>query len=71
MLTPGDLDALAQLAITDGLMPVIRATARFNWHRELILRTLRHPGVFQIVLSRLLGLAARKVAAWIAGGRRG
>jgi geranylgeranyl reductase family protein len=53
-LTPGDLDALTRLAIEDGLMPVVRAAARFNWHHELILRALRHPGVLQIALRRLL-----------------
>jgi geranylgeranyl reductase family protein len=52
-LTPDDLDALTELAITDGVMPIVRRTARFNWHRDLILGTLRHPGVLQIVLRRL------------------
>lgn len=52
--TPGDLDALVHLAISDGVIPVIRSTARFNWHRELILSTFRHPGVLQIVMNRLL-----------------
>lgn len=59
VLTPRDLDALAHLAMTDGVMPVIRATARFNWHRTMILQTLRHPGVFRIVMCRLLGMASR------------
>jgi digeranylgeranylglycerophospholipid reductase len=58
-LTPGDLDALTELAITDGVMPVVRRTARFNWHRHMILQTLRHPGVLQIVLRRLVGVDAR------------
>jgi flavin-dependent dehydrogenase len=58
-LTPGDLDALVELAITDGVMPVVRAAARFNWHRELILKTFRHPGVLQIVLKRFIRPAAR------------
>jgi geranylgeranyl reductase family protein len=57
-LTPGDLDALTELAITDGVMPVVRRTARFNWHRRMILQTLRHPGVLQIVLRRLFGADA-------------
>jgi digeranylgeranylglycerophospholipid reductase len=47
-LTPGDLDALTALALTDGLMPLVRAAARFNWHHELILRAVRHPGVLQM-----------------------
>jgi len=52
-LTPGDLDALTELAIRDGVIPIVRRAARFNWHRELILQTLRHPEVFRIVLRRL------------------
>ncbi len=58
-LTPGDLDALVELAITDGVMPVVRSAARFNWHRELILKSFRHPGVLQIVLKRFIRPAAR------------
>jgi len=42
------------LAISDGLLPIVRATARFNWHHELILQALRHPRVLQIVLRHLL-----------------
>lgn len=56
LLTAGDLDALMQLAITDGLMPLVRANARFNWHGELILQAMRHPGVLRIVLRRLVGM---------------
>ena len=57
-LTPSDLDALTRLALSDGLMPLVRAAARFNWHHELILRAMRHPGVLQIVFRRLLGRAS-------------
>jgi flavin-dependent dehydrogenase len=57
-LEPTDLDALTELALTDGLIPIVRETARFNWHRELILRSLRHPGVLRIVLRRLVGSLA-------------
>lgn len=53
-LRPDDLDELARLGISDGLMPVIRATARFNWHQELIRQAIRHPGVLQILLRRLV-----------------
>lgn len=58
--TPADLDDLAKLAITDGVMPEIRAAARFNWHHELILRVIRHPGVLQIVLRRVLDVVAER-----------
>jgi hypothetical protein len=52
-LTAADLDALTRLAITDGLVPVVRSSARFNWHHRLILDGLRHPGVTQILARRL------------------
>jgi len=52
-LSPDDLDALVRLAITDGVMPVVRAAARFNWHRNAILSVLRHPGVVQVLSRRL------------------
>jgi flavin-dependent dehydrogenase len=53
-LTPTDLDLLTKLAIEDGLLPLIRTVARFNWHQQLILRAVRHPGVLQIVARRLV-----------------
>lgn len=56
-LTASDLDALVSLGIKDGLMPVVRRLARFNWHHDLILGAVRHPGVLQIVLGRLLEAA--------------
>lgn len=37
-----------------GVLSVVRRTARFNCHGELILETLCHPGVLRIVLRRLL-----------------
>jgi flavin-dependent dehydrogenase len=54
-LGPADVDALTELALTDGLVPIVRQSARFNWHRELILQSLRHPGVLRIVLRRVVG----------------
>jgi geranylgeranyl reductase family protein len=53
-LTATDLDLLAKLAIEDGLVPLIRSVARFNWHQQVILRAIRHPGVLQIVARRLV-----------------
>jgi geranylgeranyl reductase family protein len=54
-LGPRDIDALIELALMDGVVPIVRQSARFNWHRELILRSLLHPGVLRIVLRRLVG----------------
>jgi len=55
-LIPHDIDALAELALTNGVMTVVRRSARFNWHRRLILETLCHPGVLRIVLRRPLAV---------------
>ncbi len=72
-LTAEDVDALTRLAIEDGLMPIVRSAARFNWHHDLIVRAVRHPAVLQILLARLLGepLAASRGLAGVArlGGR--
>jgi hypothetical protein len=38
-----DIDALFTLATTDGILPLVRQTARFNRHREFILALLKHP----------------------------
>jgi digeranylgeranylglycerophospholipid reductase len=67
-LTPGDLDALVELAVTDGVMPIVRAAARFNWHRELILTSFKHPGVLKILTNRFLR-PGRTVAAMSINGR--
>jgi digeranylgeranylglycerophospholipid reductase len=37
-----DIDALFSLATTDGILPLVRQTARFNRHRDFILALLRH-----------------------------
>jgi len=58
-LAPGDLDSLTRLAVEDGLMPLVEATAQFNWHHKLILQAVRHPGVLQILVRRMLGGAER------------
>lgn len=52
-LTPMDLDHLVDLAIHDGVAPVLRRSGRFNWHAGLILELLRHPGVLSILVQRL------------------
>ncbi len=52
--SPDDLDRLVEIAGAGDLMPIVRRAARFNWHRELILRSLRHPEVLRLVTSRML-----------------
>ena len=50
-----DLDDLAELAVRDGVMPVVRAHSRFDWHGALIHALVRHPGILRILLRRLAG----------------
>ena len=51
-----DIESLFELALTDGVMPIVRRTATFNRHRKLILALLKHPPVRQI-LYRSVGRA--------------
>ncbi len=52
-MNDADIEALFELARTDGVMPIVRRTAAFNRHRQLILELLKHPPVRQLVLRRL------------------
>ena len=45
------VDALLELAAIDGIVPLLRRTADFNWHRETALALLRHAGFRRIVLN--------------------
>jgi digeranylgeranylglycerophospholipid reductase len=51
----GAIDALFELARTDGVMPIVRRTAQFNQHRALILALLKHPPVRRILYRTLIG----------------
>lgn len=53
-----DVDAFFELARTDGVMPIVRRTARFNQHRDVILSLLRHPPARRILLRQILPRAA-------------
>ena len=48
-----DIDALFNLAITDGILPLVRQTARFNRHRDFILALLRHQPARRALFGRL------------------
>jgi flavin-dependent dehydrogenase len=48
-----DIDALFTLASTDGILPLVRQTARFNRHREFILALLKHPPARRALFARL------------------
>ena len=47
------VDALLELAAVDGILPLLRRTADFNWHRQTALALLRNPGFRRIVLNTL------------------
>ena len=47
------IDALLELAAVDGIVPLLRRTANFNWHRSAALALLKNPGFRRIVLSSL------------------
>jgi digeranylgeranylglycerophospholipid reductase len=49
----GDIEALFELARTDGIMPIVRRTARFNHHRALIVALFRHPPARRALFDRL------------------
>ena len=48
-----DIDALFTLATSDGILPLVRQTARFNRHREFILALLKHPPARRALFARL------------------
>ena len=52
-----DIDALFNLAITDGILPLVRQTARFNRHRDFILALLRHQPARRALFGRLASSA--------------
>jgi geranylgeranyl reductase family protein len=53
-----EIDALFDLAQTNGVMPIVRRTARFNQHRDLILSLLRHPPARRLLFRELVTRAA-------------
>jgi flavin-dependent dehydrogenase len=47
------VDAIVELARVDGVVPMLRRTADFNWHRQSALALLKHSQFRRIVLSSL------------------
>jgi len=47
--------ALVELARVDGIVPLLKAHADFNWHRSAALALLRNPSFRRIVLGSILG----------------
>lgn len=54
-LTDPEIDSLFELAKTGGLMPLVRKTARFNKHRDLIISLLSHQPARRVLMRRVLG----------------
>jgi len=49
------IDSLFELAHTDGIMPIVRATARFNEHGPLIRALFKHPPARRILFKSIVG----------------
>jgi len=49
-----DIEGLFELARTDGVMPIVRRTASFNRHRQLIVALLKHPPARQLFFRAFL-----------------
>ena len=47
------IDSFFELAHTDGIMPIVRATARFNEHRPLIRALFKHPPARRILFRAM------------------
>jgi digeranylgeranylglycerophospholipid reductase len=54
-MSDAEIDALFELARTDGIMPLVRKTAQFNRHRALIVSLLNHPPARRLLMRRVLG----------------
>jgi digeranylgeranylglycerophospholipid reductase len=54
-MSDNEIDALFELARTDGIMPLVRKTAQFNRHRALIVSLLNHPPARRLLMRRVLG----------------
>jgi flavin-dependent dehydrogenase len=53
-MSDADIDSLFDLALTDGVMPIVRRTAKFNRHRTLILELFKHAPARQVLFRRLM-----------------
>ncbi len=54
-LTDREIEDFFELARTDGLMPLVRKTARFNHHYDLIAALLKYPATRKILFRCLTG----------------
>ena len=54
-MTDVEIDALFELAQTDGILPIVRKTIRFNRHRDLIHALFTHPPARRLFFRTLAG----------------
>jgi len=47
------IEALVELASVDGLVPVLKKSADFNWHRGAVLALLKHAGFRRILFNTI------------------
>lgn len=52
-LNDGAIDALAELARIDGIVPLLKQTANFNWHGRSAVALLRHAGFRKILIASM------------------
>jgi len=52
-MTDRAIDSVIELARVDGIVPLLRETADFNWHRQSALALLKHSQFRKILLSSL------------------
>jgi digeranylgeranylglycerophospholipid reductase len=50
-----EIDAFFDLAQSGGIMPLVRKTAKFNRHRDVIVSLLAHPSARRVLMKRVLG----------------
>ena len=53
-MSDAEIDSLFDLALTDGVMPIVRATAKFNQHRHLITSLFRYAPTRRLLFRRLV-----------------
>jgi flavin-dependent dehydrogenase len=53
-LSDAEIEELFELASTDGLIPLVRKTAKFNQHRDLIVALVKYPATRRILFKRLV-----------------
>ena len=51
-LSDAEIDGLFELAQFNGVMPIVRRTARFNQHRHLIAEVFRHAPARRLLFRR-------------------